>query len=89
MNIKRLCFAMLVSYEIRQRLSMRLLLTTDNVGHAAGGINTADVFRMGGVGIVAKQECYWKTDDRLEKGNSVQTWHLCGCFFFLTTHCAG
>lgn len=82
MNIKRLCFAMLVSYEISQMLSMRLLLTTDDVSHAAGGINTADVFRMGGVSIVAKQECYWKTDDRLEKENSVQTWDPCGVFFF-------
>lgn len=43
-------------------LSMQELLTTDDVSHAASGINTADVFRMGGVGIIAKQKCYWKTD---------------------------
>lgn len=32
------------------------LLTADDFGHVAGGINTADVFRMGGVGVIAKQE---------------------------------
>lgn len=48
-----------VSITTKIRPSVRALLTADDVGHAAGGINTADVFRMGGVGIIAKQECYW------------------------------
>lgn len=31
-------------------------LTGDHLGHAAGGVDAADVFGMGGVGVVAKEE---------------------------------
>lgn len=65
-------------------LCMRVLLTTDDVSHAAGGINTTDVFRMGGVGIIAKQECCWKTDKSngwLERGGITHKFVICVGFF--------
>lgn len=64
-----------------------LQLTTDNFSHAAGGINTAYVFWMGGVGVVAEQESCaeetWKLKSAAEQRRSKQATSVC------ETHCAG